>query len=252
MAQGLLTRFFPPGELQRGELPADIHTFNQSSWGGKRISAFASSQPCVVRLWKPHTAKQTYPAPPRLIQSSIIQSSITGADNPAPSSPAWRNTLNTGQRSEDTDCTCTPSVKIRTERRGDNHACIAWTQLQHFSKENRIHRPQTTRQLLNKPSGPVRQGICKAPTWIENWEEVKQNRRGKNTQKALQMQYEVLHPLCQFWALRFSEEFLVLRLTQWGYIFVLVANWKPLFLSTSPPKHLFLSSCLRLPFIKSS
>lgn len=70
--------------------------------------------------------------------------------------------------------------------------------------------------------------------------------------KPLQIQYQVLFLLCQFWALRFSEEFLVLRLTKWGYIFVLVANWEPLFLSTSPPKHLLLSCYLRLPFIKPS
>lgn len=40
----------------------------------------------------------------------------------------------------------------------------------------------------------------------------------------LQMQYQVRHGLSQFWALRLSNEFLVFRLTKWGYIFVLVAN----------------------------
>lgn len=70
--------------------------------------------------------------------------------------------------------------------------------------------------------------------------------------KTLQMQHQVLYVLSPFWALRFSEEFLVLQLTTWGYIFVLVANWTPLFLSTSPPKHLFRSSYLRLPFKRPS
>lgn len=44
----------------------------------------------------------------------------------------------------------------------------------------------------------------------------------------------------------------MLRLTGWGYIFVLVANWKPLFLSTSPPKHLFPCSYFRFPFRRPS
>lgn len=44
----------------------------------------------------------------------------------------------------------------------------------------------------------------------------------------------------------------MLRLTGWGYIFVLVANWKPLFLSMSPPKHLFPCSYFRFPFRRPS
>lgn len=42
--------------------------------------------------------------------------------------------------------------------------------------------------------------------------------------KPPQMQYQVVNMPSQPWVLWFSQEFLVLRLTKWGHIFVLVAN----------------------------